>query len=295
MVSATAFGLGPLPGTDVAAAADVVLSESPTPHLPQLPGRGVGSDLVGRTAVLLPIPVDIGPRGWRATHRPQLSTRTARDQMERDLDQLEELWAGNLGTDPVIKVQLVGPWTLAAEIEMPNGHRMITDRSASQDIAHALAHGVEEHRRDVEKRFAAATILQLDEPALTHVRAGAVKGATDYEEIPAVADADILERLRSYGPHLLNAPDPLYGADWFTLDPRREPDNDALGAALDRGARIAVPTMQPREVFQIFDELQIDPAQTLIDVTAATGPTLVRTAAHYRAAAEMAGALGTAS
>ena len=51
----TAFGLGPLPGTSFAQAADVVLSESPLPHIPQLPDRGVGSDLIGRTAALLSI------------------------------------------------------------------------------------------------------------------------------------------------------------------------------------------------------------------------------------------------
>ena len=43
----TAFGLGPLPGTDLAQAADVVLSESLLPHIPQLPDRGAGFDLVG--------------------------------------------------------------------------------------------------------------------------------------------------------------------------------------------------------------------------------------------------------
>ena len=61
----TAFGLGPLPGTDLAQAADVVLSESPLPHVPQLQDRGVGSDLIGRTAAMLEIPVARGPRGWR--------------------------------------------------------------------------------------------------------------------------------------------------------------------------------------------------------------------------------------
>ena len=230
----TAFELGPLPGTDLAAAADVVLSESPTPHIPQLPARGVGSDAVGRTAALLPLNLDIGPRSWRVTRRPQIATMRARDQFERDLDTLEELWAGKVTE---LKVQLVGPWTLAAQLEMANGHRMITDRGATRDIADALLHGVEEHRGDVEKRFGVRTLLQLDEPMLGRVRRGAVAGATDYEEIPAV------------------------------------------------------PVMEPREVFRIFDQLQIDPAETAIDVYAEPGPTLIATAANYLAAAEMADAI----
>ena len=284
----TAFGLGPMPGTDLAQAADVVLSELPTPHLPQLPARGVGSDLIGRTAALLPLNLDIGPRSWRVTRRPQIATMRACDQFERDLDLLEELWAGKLTE---LKVQLVGPWTLAAQLEMANGHRMITDRGATREIAEALVYAAGEHRRDVEKRFGVRTLLQLDEPALENVRGGTVKGTTDYEEIPAVPEERLLAAYEPFGEHLLNTPQPLYAADWFTVNLAGEFDWDALAGALDRGARIAVPVMKPRDVFNIFDQLQIDPALTEIDVYAGSGPTLLATAANYRAAAEMADAL----
>lgn len=90
----TAFGLGPLPGTDLAQAADVVLSESLLPHIPQLPDRGAGFDLVGRTAALLEIPIAPGPRGWRVAARK----RADADRMARDLDHLEELWHGKVDT-----------------------------------------------------------------------------------------------------------------------------------------------------------------------------------------------------
>ena len=290
----TAFGLGPLPGTDLVHAADVVLSETPTPHIPQLPARGVGSDAVGRTAAILPLSLDIGPRSWRVTRRPQIATMRARDQFERDLDLLEELWAGKLAADGAIKVQLVGPWTLATQIEMAHGHQMITDRGATRDIAEALLHGVGEHRRDVEKRFGVRTLLQLDEPMLGRVRRGAVTGATNYEEIPAVPDERVMDVLGHFGEYLLHAPEPLYGADWFTVDLAGDVDLDGLAGALDRGARIAVPVMEPREVFRIFDRLQIDPALSPIDVYAEPGPTLHATAANYRAATEMAEAVAMA-
>ena len=283
-----AFALGPMPGTDLVQAADEVLSELPTPHLPQLPARGVGSDLIGRTAALLPLNLDIGPRSWRVTRRPQIATMRACDQFERDLDLLEELWAGKLTE---LKVQLVGPWTLAAQLEMANGHRMITDRGATREIAEALVYAAGEHRRDVEKRFGVRTLLQLDEPALENVRGGTVKGTTDYEEIPAVPEERLLAAYEPFGEHLLNTPQPLYAADWFTVNLAGEFDWDALAGALDRGARIAVPVMKPRDVFNIFDQLQIDPALTEIDVYAGSGPTLLATAANYRAAAEMADAL----
>lgn len=286
----TAFGLGPMPGTDLVQAADVVLSELPTPHLPQLPARGVGSDLIGRTAALLPLNLDIGPRSWRVTRRPQIATMRACDQFERDLDLLEELWAGKLTE---LKVQLVGPWTLAAQLEMTNGHRMITDRGATREIAEALEYAAGEHRSDVEKRFGVSTLLQLDEPALTRVRGGTLTGTTDYEDIPAVPEERLLAAYEPFGEHLLNTPDPLYAADWFTVNLAGDFDWDALAGALDRGARIAVPVMEPRDVFNIFDQLQIDPALTTIDVYGEAGPTLLDTAAKFSAATEMANAVAT--
>ena len=257
----------------------MVLSESPLPHIPQLPDRGVGSDLIGRTAALLPIPVARGPRGWRVAARASEDA----DRMERDLDQLEELWHGKVDT---VKVQLAGPFTLAAEIEMANGHRMITDPGALRDLTDALLEVSEGHRRDVEKRFG-ASVLQLDEPRLPEVVAGTLKGATDFETIRAIPEPE--ETLARFGEHLLHTPI-LLDVPWFTTDPRRA-DNDGLARLLDSGARIAIPAMQPRELYNVFDQLQIDPAATTVDVYAQPAATLVGTAANYRAAREMAEAL----
>ncbi|WP_297588720.1 methionine synthase [uncultured Corynebacterium sp.] len=276
-MNATAFGLGPLPGADLAQAADVVLSESPLPHIPQLPERGVGSDAIGRTAALLEIPIAPGPRGWRVAARK----RTDADRMARDLDALEVAWHGKTDT---VKVQLVGPFTLAAEVEMPNGHRMITDDGALRDLTDALLEACAAHRSDVASRFG-STVLQLDEPLLPEVTAGTLKGATDYETIRAIHEPQ--ETLARFGEHLLHTPKLLDDTPWLTVDPRTC-DKDALARLLDQGSRIAIPTMAPRELYCVFDELQIDPARTVIDVYAEPADTLVATAANYRAAREMA-------
>ncbi|WP_175935175.1 methionine synthase [Corynebacterium sp. Marseille-P4321] len=275
---AEAFGLGPLPGTDLAQAADVVLSETALPHIPQLPERGLGYDAVGRTAALLDIPVGRGPRGWRVAPRK----RADADLMARDLDRLEELWHGRVDR---VKVQLVGPWTLAAEIEMPNGHRIITDPGALRDITEALEGAVVAHREDVEKRFG-ATVLQLDEPRLAEVMSGTLIGVTDYESIPAIREP--WERLARFGEFLLNAPVLIDGSAWCTATPSA---TDDFAALLERGVRVAIPTMEPKALWRVFDELQIDPNEAAIDVYAGHGATLLETAANYRAAREMAEAL----
>lgn len=73
---------------------------------------------------------------------------------------------------------------------------------------------------------------------------------------------------------------------WLTCDPRTC-NRDALARLLDQGARIAIPTMQPRELYRVFDELQVDPAQTQIDVYAESADTLLACARSYAAAREM--------
>ncbi|AQQ15060.1 hypothetical protein CGLAU_05445 [Corynebacterium glaucum] len=279
----TAFGLGPLPGTDLVNAADIVISETPLPHIPQLPDRGIGSDAIGRTAALLDIPVEPGPRGWRVAPRPRTQTQF-RDQMERDLDVLEELWAGKVDQ---LKVQLVGPWTLAAEIEMANGHRMITDPGALRDITDALAGAVDQHKSAVDKRIA-STVLQLDEPRLVDIAVGNLKGATDYEEIRAYPEP--FERLAGFGEFLLNAP-LLIDAPWQTADLKSltlAGQRDRVAGLLESGARLAIAPIEPSWLWRYFDELQLDPAEAALDVYAAGGGTLADSAANYRAAREMA-------
>ena len=70
----------------------LVFGELPDlPHLPELPARGAGADMIGRGgALLLDLPVEIVPSGWRLTARSGRDGREARDHLARDLDALEE-------------------------------------------------------------------------------------------------------------------------------------------------------------------------------------------------------------
>src|SRR5438552_3770851 len=59
----SATGIGSLPGTDPVEAMRLVFGELPDlPHLAELPARGAGADLTGRTAALLiDLPVELTP------------------------------------------------------------------------------------------------------------------------------------------------------------------------------------------------------------------------------------------
>ena len=72
------------------------------------------------------------PRGYRIAAGRSAVTRRAASLLAEDVDALEEAWekAGLRGADRTVKVQAPGPITLAAHLELSNGHRAITDAGA---------------------------------------------------------------------------------------------------------------------------------------------------------------------
>jgi Cobalamin-independent synthase, Catalytic domain len=181
-----ATGIGSLPGEDVREAARLVFGELPDlPHMPELPARGPGADMIGRAAVLLvDLPVDLQPSGWRLVDRPGTDLRRARDLLARDLDALEEVADGFSGA---LKVQVAGPWTLAGAIELHRGDKALADPGAVRDLTQSLAEGVRQHVADVRTRIPAATpVLQFDEPGVPAVLAGTVPTASGFGTLAPV-------------------------------------------------------------------------------------------------------------
>jgi hypothetical protein len=194
-----ATGVGSHPGEDHLEAIRVVLGEVPgLPYLPELPARGVGADMVGRTAALLvDLPVEVQPSGWRLTDRPGRDHQRAVDHLRRDLDGLEEV--GHDYTGP-LKLQVCGPWTLAGSIELKFGDKMLSDAGAVRDLTASLAQGVAEHCAEVRRRLPGVTeiVLQLDEPGLPGVLTGTVPTASGFGRLAAVEEWRVEESLRSF-------------------------------------------------------------------------------------------------
>ena len=197
----SATGIGSLPGTDIAEATKLVLGEFPAlPHLPELPARGPGADLIGRGAgFLVGIPVELYTGQWRVASSPGRDLRRTRDLLERDLDVLTKAANGYRGP---LKVQAPGPWTLAASLELPVGGRLLHDHGAVQDLAASLAEGLAAHVADVARRVPGASVLlQVDEPSVPAVLAGRVPTESGLRTLRSVAASTVESALRN----LINA------------------------------------------------------------------------------------------
>ncbi len=186
---AAATGIGSMPGGNPAQASAVIFGELPDfPYLPELPGRGPGADMIGRAAALLvDMPVETTPRGWKLAARPGRDQRRAAAFLSADLDALQEAADGYSGT---VKIQASGPWTLAAAIERSRSQDpVLSDAGAIADLTASLAEGIAAHVAGVRNRVPGATIvLQLDEPSLPAALAGLVPTASGLNRVGAIDD-----------------------------------------------------------------------------------------------------------
>ncbi len=264
-----ATGIGSWPGDDAedyAEAVRIVLGELPElPHLPELPGRGPAATMAGRTIAMVgDLAFDLQPAGWRLTDHPGVDHRRARSLLAQDLDELEDQAQGFAG---VLKVQVTGPWTLAAVVEKPRGDKVLSDHGARRELAQGLAEGVAAHLADVRRRVGAArVVVQIDEPALPAVLAGAIPTASGFGRHRAVHAPEVSAALewvlgRSGEEPWVHSCAPgvpwqlLRGAGARGLSADLElldaGDMDVLAEALEAGETLAlgvVPSLEPATV-----------------------------------------------
>jgi hypothetical protein len=192
-VFAAATGIGSWPGSSPREAAEIVIGELHTlPHLVELPARGVGADMIGRAgALLVDIGIDTVPRGYRIAAGRSAVVRRAASLLDEDIDALEEAWekAGLRGGTRTVKVQAPGPITLAAQLELPGGHRAITDPGAVRDLAGSLAEGVAAHRAQLGRRLDTPVVVQFDEPSLPAALEGRLTGVTSFTPVHPVDES----------------------------------------------------------------------------------------------------------
>lgn len=258
-----ATGIGSWPGTDVREALRTVAGElahgsSPegvlaVPYLPELPARGPGADLVGRTAhLLVDLPVDLQPQGWRLVDHPGRDADRSGAWWRQDLDELAEALDGYAGP---LKVQVAGPWTLAASLWKPLGDRVLSDAGAVRDLAGSLAEGVAGHLAAVRSLVPGArVVLQVDEPSLPAVLLGRIRSASGYRTLPVPDRGEVVAALAgvlrqdgaaTVGVHCCAEAPPVdvlveSGAQILALDAARLSDEgwEQVAGAVESGVRL---------------------------------------------------------
>lgn len=276
--------IGSLPGTDAAPALRLLLDETPEiVALPELPDRGVGADMIGRTLGISVLGADLQPAGWRLLEHGGADQRRARSLLRQDLDMLEEQAQGYEG---IVKLSVTGPWTLAACAELPRGEKVLADAGARRELGAAAAEGVRDLLIEMGRRLPAVTWwLQLDEPMLAMVVDGAVATASGYQRYRAVPVSEAAEALNAFAGlaartavHWCGAPLPAVlerlQVDAISVDVARvSPVHlDALSAWLEGDREVwwgAVPTHQPdviapvdqdvRRLLDLLRRLGLDP------------------------------------
>jgi hypothetical protein len=248
----TATALGPWPGEDPLEAARAIRGELGSPHLPflaELPARGVGSDALGRTATLLEeLAVDVQPYGWRLVDRPGKDFRRAASALATDINVLADVAGTEETSAGEIKVQLVGPLSLAAGLHLHNGERALLDHGARRDLADSLAAGVGSHLARVCAAVPGARlVVQLDEPDIAAILAGTIPTASGYRTLRAVAGSEARESWRT----VINALR-VAGADEVVLSvPAIEAPVDQVLAAGADGIAVPVKPLTSRQWEQL--------------------------------------------
>ncbi|MFL6002311.1 MAG: methionine synthase [Nocardioides sp.] len=291
-----ATGVGSMPGGDDSAyveAVRTVLGELPDlPHLPELPGRGTAGTMIGRAlAIVSELGADLQPAGWRLTDAPGVDQRRARSLIAQDLDRMEE---HAQGYDGAFKVQVAGPWTLAATVEKPRGDKVLGDVGARRELAQALAEGVGNHVADLRRRLRGVErlVVQVDEPSLPAVLAGSVPTASGFHRHRSVEPSEastaldwVFGAITRAGAepwvHSCAADAPLdllrgAGARGLSVDLglQSAADHDALAEALEAGDTVVlgvVPSLDPpavpedgqvaEQVLRWLEMLGLDPHQ----------------------------------
>jgi hypothetical protein len=229
--------------------------------------------MVGRTLALLPgLHADLQPAGWRLVQRPGVDERRALDHLAWDLDAVEQVFDGYAGT---FKVQVCGPWTLAATTELTRGNRALSDRGAVRDIAAALDEAIGEHVADVRRRVPGAdVVVQVDEPALPAVVKGRVPTASGFGTLRTPDATEVREVLPSHGIHCCAADVPfalLREAPFVSIDVSLVTDYDALAELVENGTHLLAGTDDAKDLTTLWRRLG-QPLDSLAERVVVTPP-----------------------
>ncbi len=201
-MSVEVSGVGPWPGDDQMEAQSAVTGELAETHEPavgmpwavRLPDRGAEHSAVAAgLGLLLDLPAELGPHGWRLADRP--GHDAARLESARR-EQIDALAVAAHGWSGPLLVPVCGPLTLAGSVYLARGDRAVADRGAVTEVVESLGAGIGEHLAAIGRVLpdAEPTVL-LHEPLLAAVVAGTLPTFSGYARLRSVPAPEVAERL----------------------------------------------------------------------------------------------------
>ncbi|MEV7972356.1 hypothetical protein [Cellulomonas sp. NPDC089187] len=201
-MSVLVSGAGPWPGVAQLEAQSAVIGEiagapEPAVGMPwvvRLPERGPEHSAVGAgLGLLVDMPAEIGPHGWRLADRPGHDAArldSARRETVEALAVAAHGWSGPLA------MPVCGPLTLAASTYLARGDRAVADRGAVTEIVQSLSAGIVDQLAAITRTLPEVepTVL-LHEPLLDAVVAGTLPTFSGYARLRAIPSAEVAELL----------------------------------------------------------------------------------------------------
>ncbi|WP_018178978.1 hypothetical protein [Jongsikchunia kroppenstedtii] len=200
-----ASGVGSMPGENPAESASIIVGELGFGHVAELPARGPGADMIGRSAAfLVDMSLDLVGNDYQLSAANSRITQRAKGFLSADLDALEEAWhrSGLIGSGQPCKIAACGPFTLAGAVALRGGHKLVHDRGAWNDVLGSLAEGLAAVAADLERRLGAAAVIQLDEPLVDRVIAGRITPLTRLDVNPPIPAPDVAQALSELVAHV---------------------------------------------------------------------------------------------
>jgi methionine synthase II (cobalamin-independent) len=236
-------GIGSVPEMPTSTAAHWVLDQFPElAHIAEIPARGPWSTMLGRAGALLSgLSLELTTHGWKLVPAAGADQRRIDAHFRGDIDAIEE--ARGEGQFAV-KTQVVGPWTIAANLETSTSRKVLQDKSACRDIAQSLADGIADHVDQLRRSGFTDVVVQIDEPSISAIRSGV--GGTYFSPPRIPADEEVraiwnILHSRLDLPLILHScaadlPWHLFGDfDAISFDAATHQDEDGWGSWLDSG------------------------------------------------------------
>ena len=129
------------------------------------------------------------PTGWRIADAQGMDMRRAGGYLREDLETFEEFCHMATGD---VKVQIAGPITLAASLELVRGERVLSDEGAVRDLVAAHREAVSLHLADLHRRLPGASlIVQVDEPSMDSALRGTIRTQSGWGRIWPLEEAQV--------------------------------------------------------------------------------------------------------